>query len=778
MDGFVWRRHDGLGTACYNGARSTPVIHRSIRSSALVAWVALLSCGAAEADAQTPLPVYSKDDSGRVSIRAIRLAEELRLDGELTEPVYLANAPITEFVQTLPRQGGTPTERTEAWVMFDSTTLYVAARCYDSVPPEQWVANEMRRDTNQLRQNDHFGVMLDTFHDRRNGFVMYANPLGARADQALSNEGNPNPDWNPVWNVRTKIFDGGWTMEMAVPFKSLRYISGPSQTWGLQMRRAIRHKNEWAHLTPLPLAMGGPQGVFRISAAADLVGLDLPPATRNMELKPYAISKLTTDRVRNPAILNDLEPDAGVDFKFGVTANLTADFTYNTDFAQVEVDEQQVNLTRFNLIFPEKREFFLEGRGLFDFARGPQTGSGGGAGPSTTSVTPTFFYSRRIGLNRGREVPINVGARLTGKAGRFGLGLMNIQTGEDEVSTSPSTNFTVLRVTRDILRRSSIGAMYSRRSVTAAGTGSNDAYGADANFSFGPNVSLGGYYAKTNTTNLVGDDDSYQARYEYAHDRYGMRAEYLKVGDNFNPEVGFLRRDNFKRSYGSLRFSPRPRRIRSLRKLTWEGGFEYFVNGAGFVESKQQSGTFNVELENSDQLTLDVNNSYEHLVRPFTVATGVILPPGGYGFADATLSYSMGQQRRVSGRLSLQRGEFYNGTITAYGFSGARVGVTNQLSVEPTVSVNRVETPNGDFTTTLLRSRVDFAFTPRMFASGLLQYNSGDRSFSTNLRFRWEYILGSEFFAVYTDERDTLGRGFPSLKNRALVFKLNRLFRF
>jgi hypothetical protein len=355
---------------------------------------------------------------------------------------------------------------------------------------------------------------------------------------------------------------------------------------------------------------------------------------------------------------------------------------------------------------------------------------------------------------------------------------MSIQTDDEAVSGTPATNFTVMRVKRDILRRSSIGALFSHRSVAASGTGSNQAYGADGQFSFGPNVNFGGYYAKTTTAGLERDDDSYQARYEYAHDRYGLKAEYLKVGDNFNPEVGFLRRDNFKRSFGSLRFSPRPRRIRAIRKLTWEGSFEYFVNGAGAVESRQQTGQFNMELDNSDQLALDVNNSYELLVRPFTVSTGVAIPTGGYQFTDATLSYSMGQQRRVSGRLSLQRGQFYNGTITAWGFTGARVGVTKQLSVEPTISLNRVESPSGDFTTTLLRSRVDFAFTPRMFASGLLQYSSGDRSFSTNLRFRWEYQPGSEIFAVYTDERDTLSAGFPSLKNRALVLKVNRLFRF
>ena len=361
----------------------------------------------------------TRDADGNATVRAVRLAAPLHIDGRLDEDVYHTVPPITDFIQTLPRNNGEPTERTEAWVMFDGEYIYAAARCWDSAPPDKWTANEMRRDANQIRQNDHFGFMLDTFHDRRNGYVFYANPLGGRIDLAETDEGNSNADWNPVWDVRTGRFEGGWTIEIAVPFKSLRYVSGTNQTWGIQMRRAIRRKNEWDHLNPLPTAMGGPQGFFRISAAATLVGLDLPPASRNVEIKPYAISRLTTDRLSTPRLDNHPEADLGVDAKYGVTANLTADVTVNTDFAQVEVDEQQVNLTRFNLVFPEKREFFLENRGVFTFAPIPSTGANMG---NSTTDTPSLFYSRRIGLNAGSVIPIDVGTRLSGKAGGFGIG--------------------------------------------------------------------------------------------------------------------------------------------------------------------------------------------------------------------------------------------------------------------------------------------------------------------------------------------------------------------
>jgi hypothetical protein len=526
----------------------------------------------------------------------------------------------------------------------------------------------------------------------------------------------------------------------------------------------------------VPASFGVPGGILRLSVAGTLVGLNLPQANRNVEIKPYGISRVTSDLAAAPVKSNDPDAAAGFDAKYGITANLTADATVNTDFAQVEVDEQQVNLTRFALSYPEKRDFFLEGRGLFDFGRGVPgvPGSGG----SVTAVAPTLFYSRRIGLNRNRVIPIDAGARVTGKVGRVGLGIMSLQAGDESVSNTPATNFTVVRVKQDVLRRSSIGAIFTNRSASLTAAGSNQAYGVDSTFSFFQNINVGGYYAKTATPGLSGDDDSYLGRFEYGGDRYGARVDYLKVGDHFNPEVGLVRRDDFRRSSGTLRFSPRPRRIRSVRKFTWEGGLEHFENGAGQTETEVWSGRFNTELQNSDNVSIDVSKNHELLVRPFSIATGVTLPIGSYDFSDAQVTYAFGQQRRASGSASLQFGHFYDGTLTAVGLSGARVSILDQLSVEPSLTINRVRLPHGDFTTRLVRVRTDYAFSPRMFASALLQYNSSDLTFGTNLRYRWEYQPGSELFVVYTDERDTLQPGFPNLRNRAFVVKVNRLFRF
>ena len=436
--------------------------------------------------------------------------------------------------------------------------------------------------------------------------------------------------------------------------------SGANQVWGINIRRVIRRKNEWTHLTPIPAAAGVPGGMFRLSRAGTLVGLDLPAASKNVELKPYGIARSTTDRTVAPQIHNDPAGDVGVDAKYGVTANLTADLTVNTDFAQVEVDEQQVNLTRFSLLYPEKRDFFLEGRGLFDFARSGQA-------TSSTTVTPALFYSRRIGLNGSRVIPIDVGGRLTGKVGRYGIGAMNIETRDDEVSKTPRTNFTVLRVKRDILRRSTIGLIVTNRSQSTVMPGaSNLVYGADAGFSFFQNVNFGGYWARSDTDGLKTDNDSYQGRFDYTGDRYGAQAQYMKVGDNFTPEVGFVRRDNMRRSFGLAKFAPRPKvRFKSIRQFTYQGTVEYIENGAGQLETRIQTGRFAAERQNSDMFSVEANADYELLLRPFTVAPGASSsrsaairstrsrPPTRWGCSGA--SPERGRCRRASSTTARSR---------------------------------------------------------------------------------------------------------------------------
>ncbi len=736
--------------------------------------------------------VMNRDEAGRTTVRAIRLADGLRLDGVLDEPVYESVTPITGFIQQVPDIGAPATERTEAWVLFDDTNVYVSARVWDSAPESQWVANEMRRDTTQLRQNDTFTAFFDTFYDRRNGFNFYTNPLGARSDAQFTNEGNPNNDWNPVWDVRTGRFPGGWTVEMEIPFKTLRYRSEPPHLWGIQLRRAIRRKNEWVYLTQLPISAGGGNGaagIFRVSAAGTLVGLEPPPTSRNIEIKPYGIGGISTDLTASPAVDNEASGNGGIDVKYGITQNLTADFTYNTDFAQVEVDERQVNLTRFPLFFPEKREFFLEGRGIFGFARGGVTGrfSGlGGGGVFGDVNVPQLFYSRKIGLEQGRVVPIVGGARVTGKVGQFDVGALNIHADDEVVSATEPTNFTVVRLRRDVLRRSSIGGMFTNRSVSRVAPGASQAYGVDGTFAFFENVNFISYFARTRVPSpeYEGKDTSYQGKFDYAADRYGLQVDHLLVEDNFLPEVGFLRRDNFRRTYVSGRFSPRPVSIESVRQFSLEGAVDYIqMADVTQLETRQRLLAFQTEFESSDQLTFTATDNYELLVEPFSPpGADFLIPVGSYSFADYQVAYAIGQQRRVNGQVALRRGDYFGGALTSLELSQGRIAVLPQMSVEPTVSFNWIDTPFGEFQSNLAVTRVNYAFSPRMFFSGLLQYNSADNSFSSNLRLRWEYSPGSELFVVYTDDRDITNGFRPDrgldLRNRGFVVKFNRLFRF
>ena len=736
--------------------------------------------------------VIRRNEQGDATIRAVELPDGIRLDGQLDENVYFTVPAITGFIQQAPDEGAPATEETEAWILFDADNIYVAARVWDSAPPSQWVANEMRRDTRQLRQNDTFAVILDTFYDRRNGVAFYTNALGALADFQITNEGNPNSDWNPIWDVRTGRFEGGWTVEMEIPFKSLRYRPGPAQVWGVQLRRNVRRKNEWAYITALPISAGsGPGGIFRVSDAATLVGLDAPSGSANLEIKPYGIGGISTNLAASEPIVNAGNGDGGLDVKYGITQNLTADLTWNTDFAQVEVDEQQVNLTRFSLFFPEKREFFLEGRGIFGFARGGVAGGFGGAlrrggqggGFFGGGNAPTLFYSRQIGLQNGTIVPIVGGGRVTGKIGAFDVGLLNIQADEDAAAAAEMTNFTVVRLKRDILRRSSIGGIFTNRSVSLLGDGASQAYGADATFSFYENVSLLAYAARTQTPGNDGEDLSYQGRVNYAGDLYGFQAEHLVVEDNFIPEVGFLRRDNFRRSYGTARYSPRPRSLAGIRQFRLEGSYDYIETADfGIVETRQSQLAFETELENSDRFGVSVADNFEFLHREFTPGPDdVAFPVGGYQFFDVEGTYSPGAQRRLNGRFTVRVGDYFNGTIRSVEFRQGRMEVTERLSLEPSVSVNWIDSPQGAFRTDLLVSRVNLSFTPRMFFSGLIQYNSSTNTVSNNLRLRWEYQPGSELFVVYTEDRETdplRPDRFSELRNRGFVVKVNRLFRF
>ena len=718
--------------------------------------------------AQAVGDVLTTAAAGKVTVRAFRLPGPLRVDGQLDEAVYRDVPAISEFIMAEPRSGGPPSQKTEAWVLFDDEAIYVSVRCWESNLAGM-IADEMRRDNINITQQEFVGFGLDPFHDRRNGLVFNVTPLGAFMDGQVTDDRAYNGDWNPVWQMRSGRFDGGWTVEARVPFKSLRYRGGEVQVWGFELRRENKWKNEISYITPMPRTFAS-RGLQQVSQWATLVGLRVPPRGVRLDLKPYVIGSVSTDRTGVPPVSNDPSGDVGMDAKWGITDNLSADLTYNTDFAQVEADEQQVNLTRFSLFFPEKRDFFLENQGIF------------GVGGSSGGDTPIPFYSRRIGLGRGQVVPIDGGGRLTGRMGPFVIGVVDIQSGEVPAAGSMRTNFGVARVKRDILRRSSIGAMATYRSRGETAPGRNTLYGVDSTLSFFRDVFVNAYWARTETDAAgvratTPADVSYRAQLDWTGDRWGAQAERLYIGPRFDPGIGFVRRADMEKTQGLFRFSPRPATVRAIRKYTYQVSGSSIENSRGRVESQDLSGQFGIEFQNGDRVNAQVNQSFEYLPLPFRVATGVTLPVRGYSFQDLQASFTLAQQRRLSGTVSMQVGEFYNGTIRAAGFTGGRFEFSKRFSMEPSVTLTWVDLPAGAFTNRLVGSRVTFTFAPRMFASALIQYSSASRAFSTNARLRWEYTPGSEFFVVYNEQRDTRFGGVPDLQNRTVIVKFNRMFR-
>ena len=729
---------------------------------------------------QPPAPqvpdTIARDAEGRTTVRAVRAPVPMQVDGRLDEAVYRDVHPMSGFIQMEPRAGQPATETTEVWLLFDDRNLYVTFKAWESAP-ERAIVNELRRDSNNIRQGDSVGFSFDTFHDRRNALQFETNALGARSDGQSTNERQFNPDWNPVWRVAAGTFDGGWTIEAVIPFKSLRYAPGRSQVWGFQARRINKWKNEIAYLTRVPNALGLGRADFSASLYATLVGLEVPNVGRTLELKPFIVGDVTTDTVAVPGRRADPALDAGLDAKYAVTQNLTVDLTVNTDFAQVEADEQQVNLTRFSLFFPEKRDFFLENQGLFTFGNNVT----GGALATQTSDVPLPFYSRRIGLaatGTGQAtVPILGGGRLTGRVGRFAIGAVNMQTRDDDASGARATNFSLLRVRRDILRRSSIGVMATARSIGTTTADATQFYGVDGAFAFFDNLAFNGYWARTRTPGAGTNDTSSRLQGEYAGDRYGVQLEQLIVGPDFLPDVGFLRRPDIRKRYTQVRFSPRPRNSRLVRKSFAVGQYTYIQDAARRLTTRLADAAVDVEFQSSDRLTVGVLDDYELLLRPFSVAS-LRVPAGGYRFTAGRAGYTLGQQRRLSGALLVEHGRFYGGTRTAVSLTRSRLNLSPRLAAEPTVQVNWIDGPWGRARTTVAGTRITYTMTPLMFASALAQYNSTTRLLSVNARLRWEFALGSELFVVYNEERDPEAPpGLEGLRTRALVVKVNRLFR-
>ena len=711
----------------------------------------------------------SRDADGRVTLRAFRLAEPLTVDGVLDDPVYDQVPAADGFTQQEPDAGAPVSEATRVWVLYDADSLYIAADLTGD--PQLLMANEMRRDQRNIDWGDSFSVIIDTFYDRRNGFLFHTNALGALYDAQVTDERNTNADWNTVWWVKSRIVDGGWTTEIQIPFRSLRYAAGGAQLWGINFQRNIKHRNEKVFFTPTPQAYNR-EALIRLSNAATLVGLEAPPGSRRMEVKPYAIGSQTHAPLHDT--LNEWSGDVGADLKFGVTEGLTADVTWNTDFAQVEDDETQVNLSRFSLFYPEKREFFLEGQGVFDFG-GRQTRAFGGQGPSDA---PIPFFSRSIGISSGSAVPILGGARLHGRAGAYTMGLMNIQTGTVPGLDVESTNFSAFRMKRDLFARSNIGVIATHRNISADGSGANSLYGVDGNFAPTENIRINSYYMATSDAGVDTGHQaaSYMGQFRYDTDLIDVSAERLYLGEDFDPGMGFVRRRDFTKNGGSFTLAPRPRGIEAIRQFEFKAEANQYDRPDGQMETREYNVEGRAIFESSDRFVVTHTVTEEHLLEGFPLSSEVRVPAGSYRFARSGVRFWFGTHRAVSGYVRYEFGDFFGGTRQEVGYWG-RAEVNRRIAMEPNISLNWITVPGGEVRAQVSRLRATYTVSPRSFVGALVQYNSAAQLYSANVRFRWEYSPGSDLFVVFSTNRDG-DDGLSGLTDRALVVKFTRLFRF
>lgn len=707
-----------------------------------------------------------RNAEGRVTLRAWPLAEPVTVDGVLDDPAYDEVPAAGGFVQQEPVEGAPVSEPTRVWVFYDADSLYVSADLEQQGPA---IGGEMRRDHRNISWQDSFSVILDTFYDRRNGFLFHTNAHGGLFDAQVTDERNTNSDWNTVWYAEGSRSERGWSVEMRIPFRSLRYAAGGAQLWGINFRRLVKHNNERAFFTPLSQAYSR-NALLRLSEAATLVGLVAPQGSRRMELKPYAIGGQTHQPLSD--IENDWTGDFGADFKFGVTEGLTADLTWNTDFAQVEDDDSQVNLSRFSLFFPEKREFFLEGQGVFDFG-GRESSMFGGP----TDI-PIPFFSRRIGISGSSAVPILGGARMHGRMGAYSLGVLNIQTGARDDLEVDSTNFSAFRLKRDLFSRSNIGVIATHRTLAADGGGANSLYGVDGNFAPTEHLRINTFYLATRAPDSAGgiEDASYLGQVRYDTDLIGVSAERLYLGGGFDPGMGFVRRRDFLKTAGGFKFAPRPSGIERIRQFELQLDAANYDRPDGETETREYTVELRAIFESSDRLVFDWSRTEEHLLDGFDLVDDIGVPAGEYRFDRGGVRFWLGSHRPVSGYLRYEFGDFFGGDRRELSYWG-RTEVNRRLSLEPNLGLNWIRMPSGEARTTLARVRAAYTISPRSYFGALVQYNSAAAVWSANLRYRWEYSPGSDLFVVFSTNREE-DDGISGLTDRTLVVKFTRLFRF
>lgn len=703
----------------------------------------------------------------RPAIRALQIAEPIVLDGRLTEPAWARAEIGSDFSQREPEDGLPASERTEFFVLYTTSTLYFGIIAHDS-NAKGIIAKEMERDS-RVDNDDSIAIVLDTFHDRRNAYSFEFNPNGARLDLLITDEGDDlNPQWNGVWAVSARRNAAGWVAEVAIPFSTLRY-NRSLDTWGLQVRRGIRRKNEevnWAALGREIVSdrFGNVHAAYRVSLAGTLTGLEGLRSSRQLDIKPFFVGTATDE----PAVGADVDygEDAGLDVKWGITKSLVLDLTYNTDFAEVEVDNQQVNLTRFSLFFPEKREFFLENAGIFDF--GP---------PQRDNFEPTLtkiFFSRRIGLDQGQEVPIDLGGRVTGRVGGWNVGVMSVLTEGVSERGVPETTWNVLRLKKNIGRRSSFGAIYTDRSERGAGR--NQVLGFD--FDYKPTNKLSFSFFESKSDDPGVDEEAFALGTGFAFQGRDLSVsyDYQEVQSGFRPGMGFLLRDNFVRHNPRITYLPR---INRWGIQGWYFGVavdEFQRSSDGALESRKiEIWPVGFRSVRYDVWRGSLSRETERLFVPFEIRPGIVIPAGLYEFDGWTVDGRSNRSRSLSLSGQLAGGDFFDGDHFT-SFLTLDVRASRFLKASTGWGYNDVQLPSGDFETNLFSQSFDITFSTDMRLNTLVQYSDADDEIGLNLRFSWEYKPGSDLYIVYNHNWDAMSIGSRETRVQQLIVKFTYLF--
>jgi hypothetical protein len=694
------------------------------------------------------------------------------IDGRLNEPAWQDATPITGFIQRELHEGQPISERTEVRIITNGEALYVGAWLYDS-DASGIVPGERVRD-GDITKNDYFGILLDTYHDRQNGFVFTTTPAGIEYDGQVVNEGEGggiqlpgqtratagslggfNLNWDATWTVATSVDSAGWYAEFRIPFTTLRYGAGESQTWGLNLVRSIRRKSEEAFWAFIPRQFT----LMKISRAGTLTGVQVP-SRRVLTGTPYALVGAERNFITDPETKQRSE--FGGEIKFGVTQSLTLDLTYNTDFAQVEVDEVRTNLTRFPLFFPEKRPFFLENAGIFS---------------AGTPQAVDLFFTRRIGIdNLGRPVPIIGGGRLTGRLAGLTLGGLQIFT--EGTSVQEEMAYSVLRIGREFATRSRIGVIGVQRVATSEAQNWNRVFGVDGRIGIGDPWTIDWWGATSAGPGRDSDAVAYSARVGYETQHWFNVARYIQVGSDFNPEVGFLNRPGGYRYYEAgvmwkQRFPSIPWIKEWIPHVNYRG---YYRLNDFWQEGRLHIDVTEVDLANGGRIGPEVNVEHQGLEQPFEIAPGVTLPPGSYDYTSAGFDLATNPSAPLSLTLRADVGGFYDGSRAGGAVTlGARP--SSALTLTLTTEYNDVRLPEGDFIRSLVVTRFAYFFTPRVMFQTLVQYGNQAQVWAANARFSWLSTAGNGFFIVYNEGRAAEGFfRWNEPQARSVIVKYSRQF--